>query len=474
MNTVHRWPLRRRFVALMLTVVTVVLFATAAAFMILVFGVLNTDIDARLHDAYQVTAAGYPFDDEAAAEPAVFTDVTITVVDRDGTTRRVLQRQNRDAAAPPDHDAAARAVAAAAPITVGSSDAVWRLYAGPLPDGTWLLIAERVSDLQGLHNNLVAAWVGVLLVILAVTAALTTHLVRYGMRPLIDIARTAGRIRAGDLTHRLPVTHPDEIGQLAAALNTMLDRIDHSFTERQAVEDRLRRFVHDAGHELRTPVTAIRGWADLHHRGGVPDADVPTAMRRISDEATRIGLLVDELLLLAALDDPVSAGSSGRRRTDLAEVVRDAVLDAQAVEPDRPVGSALPEPGIAVVEADPAAMHQVVANLLGNIRIHTPAGTAARIHLQRVSGAGGDRIVLRVADDGLGVPPALRDKVFDRFFRADPARVHHEGAGTGLGLSIVAAIITGHGGEIRAEPVDTGFTVRISLPAADRTTTRTD
>jgi two-component system OmpR family sensor kinase len=438
-----------------------------AAFMTLVFRVLYADIDARLHDAYRSTAAQYPFSGDAA-QAAVFTDLSVAVVERDGTTLRVLQQQNRDGAAVPGRAAVARAVTAAAPVTAGPGHAAWRLYTGPLPDGTQLLVAQRVSDRQGLHNHLAVAWVGALLLILAVTAALTTHLVRYGMRPLTGIARTAGRIRAGDLSHRLPVSPYDEIGQLAAALNTMLDRIDCSFTERQAIEDRLRRFVHDAGHELRTPVTAIRGWAELCHRGGVPGDDLPTAMRRISDEATRIGLLVDELLLLATLDHPGPGPRPAVRRTDLAEVVRDAVLDAQVVEPGRPIASDLPGPGVAVVDADPAAMHQVVANLLGNVRAHTPAGTAARVHLQRVASAGGDRIVLRLADDGPGVAPAVRDNVFDRFFRADTARVHHEGAGTGLGLSIVAAIVAGHGGDIRAEPVATGFTIRISLPAAGR------
>jgi two-component system OmpR family sensor kinase len=150
--------------------------------------------------------------------------------------------------------------------------------------------------------------------------------------------------------------------------------------------------------------------------------------------------------------------------TDLTEIVRDAVLDARAVEPDRLIVTGLPATGVALVHGDPMALHQILANLLANIRAHTPPGTPARIHLQRRAAAGGDRVVLRVVDDGPGVPAELRDKVFDRFVRADPGRTHRESTGAGLGLSIVAAIVADHGGDIRTEPGD-GFTVRISLPA---------
>jgi two-component system OmpR family sensor kinase len=199
----------------------------------------------------------------------------------------------------------------------------------------------------------------------------------------------------------------------------------------------------------------------------VPETEVPTAMRRIANEAERIGTLVEQLLLLASLDRPVPAADAGGARpvTDLAEIVRDAVLDARAVDPDRPITTQLPDIGVALVHGDPMALHQILANLLANIRVHTPPGTPGRIHLQRRAAAGGDRVVLRVADDGPGVPVELGDRVFDRFVRADAGRGHRDSTGAGLGLSIVAAIVADHGGDIRTEPGD-GCTVRISLPAA--------
>ncbi len=326
----------------------------------------------------------------------------------------------------------------------------------------------HVADGQSAHDKLVVVFAGATLLILLVTALLTTHLVRYGLRPLAEIATTASRIKAGDLSPRLLIVSNDDVGQLAAVLNTMLDRIETAFAERRAADERLRRFVHDAGHELRTPVTAIRGWADLHQAGAISGDEVTTAMRRIADEAHRIAVLVDQLLTLASLDefaDAAVAGPGPRRTVDLVEIVRDAVLDAQAIEPDRPITTDLPGRGVAVVLGDPMALHQVVANLLGNIRAHTPAATPARIWLWRDA----DRIALRVADDGPGVPAHARDKLFDRFYRAEPGRAQRSGTGAGLGLSIVAAIVAAHGGDIRVEPTTTGLAIRISLPASTAT-----
>jgi two-component system OmpR family sensor kinase len=226
---------------------------------------------------------------------------TILIVDSSGRTRAVLQTQDRGGPAAPTADAAVAATRAGRPVTI---DGAWRLAARPLPDGTWLLAGQPVSGVQALHDRLVLGWAAMALLVLLVTVALTRHLIRYGLRPLTAIAREAARINAGDLTRRLPDGTPDEVGQLAAALNSMLDRVQNALHERHLADERLRRFVDDAGHELRTPVTAIRGWADLYGRGAVPDNEVPTAMRRIANEAERIGGLIDRLLLLASLDRP--------------------------------------------------------------------------------------------------------------------------------------------------------------------------
>jgi two-component system OmpR family sensor kinase len=450
----RRRPLRHRLIALMLTVVTVVLLITVVAFMTLVFGILSGERDERL-DAALASGGGY-------------TEVTLQIVDASGQTRSMVQTQSRGGPAVPTAEAAAAAVRAGHPITASGPDGVWRLSAQPRPDGTWLLAGQPIGGVDRLHDRLALIWCGTVLMILLITAGLTRHLIRYGLRPLTAVADEATRIHAGDMNRRLPAGTPDEIGQLAAAVNGMLDRVQAALHERQQADERLRRFVDDAGHELRTPVTAIRGWADLYERGAVPDAEVPTAMRRIRRETERVGSLVDQLLQLASLGRPTAGPvrRDNRRTVDLAEIVRDAVLDARAVDPDRPITTDLPPTGAALVRGDAMALHQVVANLLANVRAHTPPGTPARLHLQRQI-AGGEHVVLRVADEGPGVPAETRDKVFDRFFRADPARAHRDGGGAGLGLSIVAAIVADHGGDIRAEPGD-GFTVRISLPAAAR------
>ncbi|MEU4620059.1 HAMP domain-containing sensor histidine kinase [Actinoplanes sp. NPDC023801] len=453
----RRRPLRHRLIALMLAVVTTVLLITVVASMTLVFRILSGERDQRL--------------DAALAGGSGYTDVTLQIVDVAGRTRAILQTRSRGPAVPAT-EAAAAAVRAGHPVTASGPDGAWRLSARPRPDGTWLLAAQPIGGEGRLHDRLAVIWCGTVLVILLITAGLTRHLIGYGLRPLTAVAREATRIHAGDLTRRLPAGTADEIGQLAAALNGMLDRVQAALHERQQADERLRRFVDDAGHELRTPVTAIRGWADLYERGAVPDIEVSTAMRRIRQETERVGSLVDQLLQLASLDQPAAGrvGPDDRRNVDLAEIVRDAVLDARAVDPDRPITTDLPRTGTAPVCGDAMALHQVVANLLANIRAHTPPGTPARLHVQHQV-AGGDRIVLRVSDDGPGVPAEMRDKVFDRFFRADPARAHRGSTGAGLGLSIVAAIVADHGGDIRAEPGD-GFTVRISLPAARPASTR--
>jgi two-component system OmpR family sensor kinase len=450
--THHRRPLRQRLIVLMLAVVTTILLITVVAFMTLVFRILSGERDERL-DAALASGGGY-------------TDVTLQIVDASGRTRSILQTQSRGGPAVPTAEAAAAAVQAGRPVTASGPDGAWRLSARPQPDGTWLLASQPIGDEGRLHDRLALIWCGTVLIILLITAGLTTHLIRYGLRPLTAVADEATRIHAGDLTRRLPAATPDEIGQLAAAVNGMLDRVQTALHERQQADERLRRFVDDAGHELRTPVTAIRGWADLYERGAVPEAEIATAMRRIRQETNRVGSLVDQLLQLASFDQPTAGTepADNRRIVDLAEIVRDAVLDARAVDPDRPITADLPPTGTALVRGDAMALHQVVANLLANIRAHTPPHTGAGLHLQRRAAAGGDRIVLRVTDDGPGVPPEIRDKVFDRFFRADPARAHRDSSGAGLGLSIVAAIVTDHGGDIRAEPGE-GFTVRISLPA---------
>jgi two-component system OmpR family sensor kinase len=273
------------------------------------------------------------------------------------------------------------------------------------------------------------------------------------------MTETAVAIADGDLSQRVPDVVPGtEAGELGEALNTMLGRIEGAFAERARSEARLRQFVADASHELRTPVTTIRGYAELYRTGGLRGpGELDSALRRTEDEAVRMGSLVEDLLLLARLDQgrPLQ-----REPVDLDVLARDAVRDAGAVDPDHPV-TAVTAGGV-VVPGDADRLQQVVTNLVGNARVHTPPGTAVEVRTSRE----GDRAVLEVADSGPGMPPEVAERAFERFYRADPARSRHQG-GTGLGLAIVKATVDAHGGtvSIRSAPGQ-GTTVRVELPTA--------
>ncbi len=294
--------------------------------------------------------------------------------------------------------------------------------------------------------------------------------VRRDLLPLERIARTAGEIAAGDLSHRAGVPHDGtEVGRLGTAFDAMLDQIESSFAQQQAAfeakarsEERLRRFVADASHELRTPLTAVRGYADLYRAGGLADPDeLATAMDRIGTESRRMGALVDDLLVLARLDQgrPIRHDA-----VDLSRVADDAVADARALEPDRPVVGAI-DPGV-VVDGDEDRLRQVVGNLLANVRVHTPAGSPVEVVVRAADAAA----ELRVVDHGPGIEEAHGASVFDRFYRADPGRSRDSG-GTGLGLSIVASIVAAHGGQLWHEPTPGGgatFVVRIPLTASSQ------
>ena len=291
--------------------------------------------------------------------------------------------------------------------------------------------------------------------------------VRHDLLPLERIARAAESIAGGDLTHRAGVTHDNtEVGRLGTAFDAMLDQIETSFDEQRAAldakaasEERLRRFVADASHELRTPLTAVRGYADLYRAGGLSDPDeLATAMSRIGTESRRMGALVDDLLLLARLDQ----GRPVRRDpVDLSRIADEAVADARALEPGRPIAATI-EPGV-VVAGDEDRLRQVVGNLLANVRVHTPADTPVEVAAR----SDGDEAELRVIDHGPGIDEAVGSSVFDRFYRADPGRSRDNG-GTGLGLSIAASLVTAHDGRIWHEATPGGgatFVVRLPLTA---------
>jgi two-component system, OmpR family, sensor kinase len=295
------------------------------------------------------------------------------------------------------------------------------------------------------------------LVLLAL-AGLVTWVVRRGLRPLGDVVVAADAVAEGDLSHRVPVPNPrTEVGHLGVAFNTMVDRIEASFAERDELEQRLRRFVADASHELRTPLTSIRGYAELFRRGAADDPDqLALAMRRIEDEASRMGVLVDDLLLLARLDQgrPLE-----REPVELVALVDDAVADARAVEPDRPITFSGPGERV-VVSGDDVRLHQVVANLLSNARVHTPEGTPVAVRVA----VDGPEAVVEVTDQGPGMSAEAAAHVFERFYRVDSSRSRRQG-GAGLGLAIVAAVVSAHGGRVSTSSTPgRGATFVVRLP----------
>ncbi len=294
-------------------------------------------------------------------------------------------------------------------------------------------------------------------------------LIRRDLRPLERIAGAADAIAAGDLSHRAGVSHDrSEVGRLGTAFDQMLDQIQAAFEQQRAAleakdrsERRLRQFVADASHELRTPLTAVRGYTDLYRAGGLAEeAALRQAMDRIGTESRRMGTLVEDLLLLARLDQ----GRLLRRDpVNVSALAEDAVADARALEPGRPVRASI-EPDLRI-PGDEDRLRQVVGNLLANVRVHTPADAEVSVVLARSPTADAPAVELRVADRGPGIDAAHAERVFDRFYRADPGRSRDRG-GSGLGLSIASSIAEAHGGSLSFEETPGGgATFVLRLPA---------
>jgi two-component system OmpR family sensor kinase len=310
-------------------------------------------------------------------------------------------------------------------------------------------------------------------VVVLVCALLGWLAIRRSFQPLVEVEETAAAIAAGDLSRRIPERPATtEVGRLTASLNGMLTQIETAFRAREASEARTRRFAADASHELRTPLASIRGFAELYRQGAVPPDEVPRTMRRIEDEATRMGGLVEDLLTLARLDERRPARAEA---VDLAVLAGDAVHDVRGLDPDRPVGlaglGAGSGPAPAVVVGDEGALRQVVTNLVANAVRHTPSGTPVEVAVGVEPRPGPDlgtaSAVLEVRDHGPGLPPDEAERVFERFYRVDSSRRRGAGGGSGLGLSIVAAVTAAHGGTVEVRPTPGGgATFRVTLPAA--------
>jgi two-component system, OmpR family, sensor kinase len=374
-----------------------------------------------------------------------------------------------------------------------AGDGAWRILTeqvsytdpslGTVIPGT-LVVGANLGDINQTIGRLISIDLIVGGIVVLVLALVGVAVVRASMRPLAEIEQTAGAIAAGDLSRRVPNRDPrTEVGSLGRSLNIMLAHIEAAFSaqaESEATarrsESRMRQFAADASHELRTPLTAIKGFAEYYRqRGGVAAngsegeltrEDLDRIMNRVETEATRMGLLVDDLLLLARIDQqrPLE-----QRPVDMLALAADAVQDASVIAPDRQVRLTVGHDTAFLVLGDEARLRQVVGNLMSNALTHTPDGTPIQVHVRSGVLDPGRRlpaVVLEVVDHGAGMSPDQAQRVFERFYRADQTRARQTG-GTGLGLAIVSALVSAHGGTVA---VDTepghGATFRVSLPLA--------
>jgi len=348
-------------------------------------------------------------------------------------------------------------------LTVPSQDGEqrWRLrVTSDESSGQRLVFAVSLADADATVSRLTRIAVLISVLVLALTAAAAWLIAGLGLRPLARIEDTAERIAAGDLSERVPAYRErTEVGRLASALNGMLGQIERAFSARTESEATLRRFVSDASHELRTPLSTIRGHAELWRNGFMREgSDLDTLVGRIESESTRLGGLVDDMLLLARLDQ---ARPLERRPVDLLSLATDAVIDARARQPDREVTlEHIPAEEPPVVMGDEARLRQVVTNLLSNALEHTPRSSPVSVSVRTRGGS----VEVSVTDTGPGMPADVVPRVFDRFYRADPGRARSQG-GTGLGLAIVQSLVSAHGGRVSCRSVEgDGSTFTVGLP----------
>ncbi|MGY1673800.1 ATP-binding protein [Geodermatophilus sp. SYSU D00710] len=489
-----RVPLRITIVALLLALVTVALIATGLTATSLLKRYLVEQQDEQLanqlrtaRESQDVVASCLlggrqrviTFGYLACAVPGEAAPIVISGPPSDDALPDLNAAQVGAIAAGTDRDGRPGGPGGPTAYTVRSvdGDTLWRVTAATLPSGLVVVVGGDLDRDDRVIGRLVALEVVVGLVVLVALGLAGYGLVRHSLRPLAAVERTAQAIAAGDLSQRVPAGDGHtEVGRLSQALNGMLARIESSFRAQQASEEqaraseeRMRRFVADASHELRTPLTSIRGFAELYRQGAVGSpAEVERLMQRIESEGARMGVLVEDLLQLARLDQQRPLALTP---VDLAELAGDAVHDGRVLQPDRPlalhVDEAMTE--VPVVLGDEARLRQVVGNLVTNALAHTPETAPVTVSISEDTSGGGDRVVLRVADEGPGMAPEVAARVFERFYRADASRSRAAG-GTGLGLSIVAALVAAHGGDVSLDTAPgrgSVFTVRLPRSGPD-------
>ncbi len=475
-----RVPLRARLVAIIVLLLALGLVVAAVATRTVVSNYLVDEMDQQLKQAArEVTDLVNP----AETSPRIPSEYVLVVRDVDGATYPFAWQQTIDKYGTPQvpdeqaTDAAGRGLETFTTGSTGGQVATqWRVASVPVLVSTGggaqqgtayvaLPLAGVEETVKFLTRSLLASGVGIV-VLGGVAAYLLVH---RSLRPLRRIESTAAAIAAGDLSQRIPEQPATtEVGSLSHSLNTMLAQIEQAFAVQEASELRMRRFVSDASHELRTPVATIKGYGELYRMGALDTSDkVHDTMGRIEDSARRMGTLVNDLLVLARLDE----GRPLRREpVDLVAVARDAAQDLHALDPTRTVSvTGLRPGGVAPsnleVTGDGDRLRQVLTNLVGNVARHTPAGSPAEIALGT---AADGQVLLEVRDHGPGVSADQAGKIFERFYRADSSR-NRESGGSGLGLAIVAAIVGAHRGHVDVAPTPGGgLTVRVLLPAGPR------
>ncbi len=486
-------PLRSRLVALLLLLVTAALLLAGAATVAALRGYLYSQVDRNLTDLAQARANTPPLPDDGFGPPRpgpVGRDVLyVRVSDPAGATHQVSAQSDTvtDPPALPDLTVAEAAALAGRGYVVDSESGAtrWRVVSAPLADGSGSVsVALDISGIDATVNRLVLIELAIGVLVLLVLGVTGRVLVRRSLHPLGVVEETAAAIAAGDLARRAPASDPrTEVGSLARSFNTMVDDLAGALAAQRASEQaardaagraraseaRMRQFVADAGHELRTPLTSVRGFAELYRIGAVEQGPaLDDAMARIEAEAARMGVLVDDLLLLARLDQQRPLDIT---EVDVVDLVTDAVAAARAAAPERELAVHVSEVAVGLwAPGDRLRLRQVVDNLLSNALRYSPADEPVEIRIDRVHA--GDLTpgwaTISVVDHGAGMAPDVAARVFERFYRADAARSRQEG-GSGLGLAIVSAIVAAHGGRVDlATGIDQGcqFTVWLPLEAA--------
>ncbi|WP_304106030.1 cell wall metabolism sensor histidine kinase WalK [Mycolicibacterium bacteremicum] len=457
-------PLRVGLVAATLVLVAIGLLASGIA----VTSIMrHTEIE-RVDDTLLEASGGWarapmafaaPLQDPNPAHPP--TNFYVRGTDADGRIQLAVNDSSAEPVLPANNDVGPD------PVTVGSvdgSDVQWRAVTVAGPDGELTTVAIDLTDVESSVRALIWSQVGIGAAVLLVLGVVGYAVVHRSLRPLAEVEETAAAIADGELDRRVPQRDPrTEVGRLSLALNGMLAQIQRAMASSaqsaelaQQSEERMRRFIADASHDLRTPLTTIRGYAELYRQGAARDTEM--LMGRIESEAGRMGLLVEDLLLLARLDEQRPLD---QRRVDLLALASDAVHDAQTVAPARPIGMQVFDgPGTPEVLGDEARLRQVLSNLMANALQHTPE--AARVTVR--VGTDGDDAVIEVCDEGPGMNPEDAQRVFERFYRADSSRTRASG-GSGLGLSIVDSLVLAHGGTVSVDTAPgQGCRFRVALP----------